>query len=89
MIEGTLHACRRAAEIMIAKHAARGNYTPSDVHEEVKDGQYKAVWTTPAGKMQCSYKPTDTVADPLNVSEELLDEQRRHTALADSLGAPA
>lgn len=88
MIEGTLHDCRRAAEVMIAKHAARENYTPAEVHEQDKDGQYKAVWTTPAGKMQILYAPTNAEADPLHVSDELLDEQRRRKALIESMGAP-
>lgn len=76
MIEGTLNDCRRAAELSIARHAAMEGYTPANVHEEFKNGVYKAVWDTPDGKMQCPYHAPESEAPPLHVSDELLQQHR-------------
>jgi hypothetical protein len=87
MIEGTLSGCRRTAEIMIATHAAMEGYTPVDVHEEIKDGRYKAVWDSPSGKMQIAYSPTDNDASPLLVTAEDLQKFREQRVRIEALSS--
>lgn len=78
MIAGTLDQCRRAAETIIARMAAMHGYTPENVHEELRGDKFLAVWDTPDGKMMCEYRASgpDANSEPLNVSEELLQQQR-------------